>query len=247
MIWLLLAAWLALGWLLLTECSYLPAGRAHAGLYDRLAWLYPAKLAGRAYRDASEQERLFLEPLRALAATRGALEVLDLGCGSGRYSLLLLRQPWFTGRIVAIDLSANMLDAFRRELATLPECDRARVTIVHGRIDEAIARARRADACVLLEVGEFLPGFADAVASAGRLLRPGGVLLLTCPPFPYSLLFPGRAQSRRALARLLARTGFEKPAWHDWRRRYAVVHARRASDVPRGHGPALSSVPGVSA
>jgi SAM-dependent methyltransferase len=227
MIAALLVAWFALGWLLVTEFSYLPGGRLTVWLYDRLAILYPRKTRARAYVDAATQERILLAPLRALCARRLAPRVLDLGCGSGRATLLLMTQSWFAGRIVAVDPSRAMLAQLEAARGALPASQRERITIVCARAEEALRGVERFDACLLLEVGEFLPRFRALVRAIGTRLEPGGLLLLTRPPFPYSLLFPFRAQRRASLRRLLARAGFAAPAFHRWRRRYAVVHVWR--------------------
>src|SRR5688572_4664623 len=59
---------------------------------------------------------------------RGDETVLDVGCGTGRLTALLLeRLP--RGRAVGIDFSANMLSTARREL---PAEQRPRATFVHA-------------------------------------------------------------------------------------------------------------------
>ena len=227
MIAALLAAWFALGWLLLTEFSYLPGGALTVWLYDRLAPLYPRKTRAPAYADAGIQQRTLLAPLRELCERHARPLVLDIGCGSGRASLLLVRQPWFTGRIVALDLSEAMLAQFRAAREALPESQRARIEIRRADAVDFLTGAGQADACLLLEVGEFIPDFQRLVRAIAAGLSRGGLLIVTRPPFPFSLLFPFRAQSRAAMARLLRKTGFGRVDSQPWRPRYSVIHAWR--------------------
>jgi SAM-dependent methyltransferase len=223
----LLAAWFALGWMLITEFSYLPGGTLTIWLYDRLAPLYPRKTSAPAYADVATQQRTLLAPLRRLCERRAQPLILDIGCGSGRASLALVRQPWFTGHIVALDLSEAMLAQFRAARETLPAAQRERIEIRRAGAGEFLEQAPEVDACLLLEVGEFIPGFPRLLRTIAARLSAGGLLIVTRPPFPYSLLFPFRAQSWRALARLLRESGFAGIESLAWRPRYAVVHAWR--------------------
>ena len=238
MIGLLLLAWFVLGWMLITELSYLPGHSLNAWLYDRLAPLYPRKTRQRAYADPGTQDRTLLAPLRELCRYRTGPVVLDVGCGSGRASLALVRQPWFTGRIIALDLSEAMLAQFRAARETLGDAQRARIEIHRAGAAEFLPAAGNVDAILLLEVGEFIRGFPALLRALLARLSPGGLLVITRPPFPYSLMFPFRAQGRRTLARLLRDSGLERVETVDFRPRYAFVHAWRPVRVPDTLGAA---------
>jgi SAM-dependent methyltransferase len=232
MIGLLLLAWFALGWMLMTELSYLPGSTLTIWLYDRLAPLYPRKTSVSAYLDAGTQERTLLAPLRSLCEKRPHPLIVDIGCGNGRAALLLIRQPWFDGRIVALDLSEAMLSQFRAARDRLPAAQRERIEIRRADAVEFAGETAPVDGCLLLEVGEFIPRFQQLVRGIAARLVPGGLFIVTRPPFPYSLLFPFRAQSSRGINRLLREAGLERTATIPWRRRYEFVHARRPDTSP---------------
>src|SRR4051812_46840991 len=91
-------------WLLFTEFSYLGAG-IHRSVYDVLAGGYESKWRQREYASAELTRRLFFDPLQKAFQGRPAGRLLDLACGTGRISLLALKQPWFQGTIEAVDIS----------------------------------------------------------------------------------------------------------------------------------------------
>jgi ubiquinone/menaquinone biosynthesis C-methylase UbiE len=100
--------------------------------------------------------------------------VLDLGCGDGRLSELVLAARPGVEEIVAVDCSPPMLELARERFASEP-----RVKVVEGDLRETIARWGRADL--------VLSGFAihhlederkqDLFAEAARLLGPGGAFV----------------------------------------------------------------------
>src|SRR6187401_1487335 len=112
---LCLLAVLGVPWLLFTEFSYLSTG-IHRRLYDFLASRYDQKWRQREYASRDLTHRLFVDPLRQALERGPQTRLLDLACGSGRISLLALRQPWFQGSIEAIDVSSRMLDRFHESL-----------------------------------------------------------------------------------------------------------------------------------
>jgi SAM-dependent methyltransferase len=225
-------SWCVLGWLVITELSYLPGGSFTVWVYDRLAPLYPRKIRASAYEDVDTQERTLLAPLRRLCESRPRPLIFDLGCGSGRASLLLIRQPWFDGRIVAIDPSEAMLAQFHAARDALPGTQRDRIEIRRAAAKHFLGSTEPIDGCLLLEVGEFIPEFQNLIRVIAARLRPGGLFIMTRPPFPFNLLFPFRAQNRRALGRLLGESGLAGMKTVGWRRRYAFVHAWRPDTTP---------------
>jgi 3' terminal RNA ribose 2'-O-methyltransferase Hen1 len=157
-----------------------------------------------AERHAREEEtlerpmRLDEERIRAVVAVlsaAGARSVVDLGCGEGRLLRALLAEPRFE-RILGVDVTHRALEraADRIHLATLPERQRERVSLLHGSLLYRDARLAGFDAATLVEVIEHLdparlPTFERVVF---ELARPRAVVLTT-PNAEYNRHFPGLA------------------------------------------------------
>lgn len=135
-----------------------------------------------------------LAALRAAGATR----VVDLGAGSGALLPALLADPRFT-EIVAVDVSSRVLaDADRRlHLDTMPERQRARLTLLQSALTYTDARLAGYDAAVLMEVVEHvdpdrLPALEHAVFGAAA----PATVVLTTPNAEHNVRYPGLAGFR---------------------------------------------------
>jgi ArsR family transcriptional regulator len=79
----------------------------------------------------------------------------------------------FVGRVVAVDESAEMLDAARARLSEFPN-----VELQQGELELLPLREAELDLAVLALVLPYLPEPGRAIAEAARALQPGGRLLL---------------------------------------------------------------------
>lgn len=109
--------------------------------------------------------------LTALAAFADQHWVVgDLGCGTGQVSAALAP---FVSRVVAVDASAAMLHAARRQLHGVDNVDLRRGELEALPIDDA-----RLDAATLMLVLHHLPEPEKALAEVARVLKPGGRVLI---------------------------------------------------------------------
>jgi trans-aconitate 2-methyltransferase len=106
---------------------------------------------------------------------RGDETILDAGCGTGRLTALLLeRLP--RGRVVALDLSRNMLEEARAHLA--PRFGK-RVEFVRADLAR-IPFAEAFDGVFSTAAFHWVPDHARLFRSLYRSLKPGGWLIAQC-------------------------------------------------------------------
>lgn len=145
-----------------------------------------------------------------LALLDDAWIVGDLGCGTGALSETLA--PWVR-RVVAVDASAEMLDAARRRLAPVPN-----VEVRRGELESLPIADAELDVALLSLVLHFVPEPARAIAEAARVVRPGGrVLVLDMQPH-------GREEYRQSMGHLWQ--GFEARQVERWMSDASLVDAR---------------------
>jgi SAM-dependent methyltransferase len=161
---------------------------------------------------AIDPRRLDLTPRR---------RVLDVGCGTGRHLLELSRYP---ADLIGLDMARQDL-RIMRYLFTLTAKERpieAEVSMVVGVGERLPFRDELFDDVICTETLEHVPDDRAVVVELLRVLRPGGVLVLSVPDeYSERLLWrlspryrntPGghvRIYKREALARLLLENGAE--------------------------------------
>ena len=153
--------------------------RADAGQLESVEGARRSAAAEYFARNAEQWDRLRslqtdeAEVERAIAAAAGPgpfERLVDLGTGTGRMLRLLAPQA---RRSLGLDLSHQMLNVARAETAGLQRCE-----LRHGDILATGLPGGAADLVVVHQVLHYLGDPAAAVAEAGRLVAPGGRLLL---------------------------------------------------------------------
>jgi ubiquinone/menaquinone biosynthesis C-methylase UbiE len=100
----------------------------------------------------------------------------DLGCGTGQVAASLAP---FVKQVIAVDRSNDMLQSARKRVRELPNVD-----VRHGELEALPIGDNELDAATLLLVLHHLPDPVQALAEAGRVIRPGGRLLI-CDMLPH--------------------------------------------------------------
>ena len=130
-----------------------------------------AQALERAYqrRDILRRRRQVREALAAAPGER----ILDLGCGPGFYVPELLQEVGARGSVVAVDSSPDMLAVARRRGE-----GHDNVTFRQGDAGCIPAEDDDFDAVVCVQVMEYVPDPAGALAEMHRILRPGGRVVI---------------------------------------------------------------------
>lgn len=230
MIWL----WMTLGalavvalglflyWALwLTEGAYL--GRSVVTLiYDLTPGYYDRIKEITWQRDAEN----LAEPMLARLEGVSTPLILDVGTGTGRFPLAMLSDERFEGRVWGVDLSIGMLRRARERLVPYGE----RCTLIWADADGLPFCDETFDAVACLETLEFTPDPLRTLSELMRVLRPGGVLLMT-NRIGRARWFPGRTYDDETLIDLLCDYPLSKLEIHSWNTFYDQVWLRKHGET----------------
>lgn len=219
--WWILACVLAGGaacyWLLvLTEGTYL-GPEVVAWLYDLMALQY----------NAIKKSQFIYElrhigiPLVQSLGEQGTWRLLDVASGTGRVPLAVLAAGSDRSIIWGIDRSAKMLALAQQ--ATSEYGDRVAVSLQDA---AQLGFADRAfEGVVCLEALEFMPHPRRALKEMVRVLKPGGIMLLSNRVGIDAWFFPGRMCGRGRLETELHRLGLKNIRMERWQEHYDLVWA----------------------
>jgi demethylmenaquinone methyltransferase/2-methoxy-6-polyprenyl-1,4-benzoquinol methylase len=99
--------------------------------------------------------------------------ILEPGCGTGRLTAILATAVGDTGSVVALDISARMVQASRERLA-----GRTNIQILHAALEDFRGAARRFDRIVCHQVFPHFDDPAVAVRRMADLLAPSGLVVV---------------------------------------------------------------------
>lgn len=226
---LILSGLVAYWQLIIAEGAYL-GPRVVILLYDWAARIYERI---KQYDPGDEQWFLGLPLGRALEHIPAPL-VLDVATGTGRLPRALLRQPPFEGYVIGLDLSRRMLSEAVRRTAQFAD----RITYIWQDARNLPFDDNVFDAVSCLEALEFTPNPHEVLAELVRVLRPGGVLLVTNRVGPDAKFLPGRVFSRDRFEQVLRTFPLESIRVQTWQEDYDLAWAIK-SGAPRGGGVRL--------
>ena len=210
--------------LVITEGTYL-GPRIVTLLYDVSATLYERI---KQFDSGDEQWSLGLPMTRALGLIPAPL-VLDVATGTGRLPRALMRQPAFEGRVIGLDLSRRMLSEAVQRTAQFAD----RLTYIWQDARRLPFDDDTFDAVACLEALEFTPNPREVLAELVRVLRPGGVLLVSNRIGSDAKLLPGRAFSSDEFKRVLHDLPLEDINPRSWQMDYDLAWAIKTGE-PRG-------------
>jgi ubiquinone/menaquinone biosynthesis C-methylase UbiE len=229
-IWLLLGvAILVLGAFLywafvVTEGAYLGA-KIVAWTYDLTAKKYDGI---KQFNPLDDAWLLSGPTMRALRQVECPL-VLDIATGTGRMPRALLDHPGYHGHVIGLDLSLKMLRQAQVKLY-----DHAgRYTLVWRDAQHLPFPDATFDALCCLEALEFMPSPQRLLSEMSRVLRPGGVFLVTNRINWERKLMPGKAFPKDELRTMLHQVGLVAIEFRPWQVYYDLIWAHKAGEPSR--------------
>lgn len=144
-----------------------PVGRAFAeavgyppDLLDRLPDTVSASFAG-------------VAGLPVWLSLKPGMTVVDLGCGAGLDTLVAAGQVGRDGRVIGVDVSAEMAALARRNVAAAGFTN---VEIVESPVEQLPLAGASVDAVIANGIVNLSPEKERLVAEVARVLRPGGTM-----------------------------------------------------------------------
>ncbi|MCL4504674.1 MAG: class I SAM-dependent methyltransferase [Chloroflexi bacterium] len=149
--------------------------------------------------------------------------ILDIATGTGRLPQLLLAQRRFHGHIIALDLSARMLAIAQTKLAEHAQA----ITWARHDAQQLPYDNNSADVVTCLEALEFFPDPQAALDEMIRVLKPGGLLLISNRVGPDAWMMPGRTLPTGAFVARLQHLGLHDVQADQWLVDYDIVRATK--------------------
>jgi len=202
----------------ITEGAYLGA-RVVAWTYDLAAKRYDRI---KQFKPLDDDWLLAGPMMHKLRQVNGPL-ILDVATGTGRMPRALLRRPQFSGHVIGLDLSRNMLKQAREKLSL----HSGRYTLIRHDAQDLPFVDQTFDAVSCLEALEFMPSPQRVLSEMARVLRPGGILLVTNRVNWERTLMPGKAFTDREMRDRLTLAGLVGIEIRPWQVYYDLVWASK--------------------
>ena len=155
----------------------------------------------------------WLEEIAKYLPATANLSILDLGCGTGRFTAPLARR--FAARVIGLDLSKRMLALAARTLGD------SGAVLVQGAAETMPFSDRSFDVVFVSMVLHHIRSSPSAIDEVRRVIKPGGTLMIrtasleTMHSYLWASFFPegarieaSRVLSRAAIRHLLSVSGF---------------------------------------
>ena len=210
---------LLLYWLLITTEGVYLGRRVVVWLYDITAHKYDGI---KEFEPDAEQFFLIRPLLVRLRQVPNPL-VLDVATGTGRLPGFLLEAPTFNGRVVGLDASRKMLGFAAEKLRPFGH----RASLVQQVADKLPFAANQFDLVTCLEALEFFPSDTAALQEMIRVLKPGGILLVTRRKGPDAKLFVGRYRNVPQFEAMLTGLGLAEVHTNPWQEDYDQVFGKK--------------------
>lgn len=168
---------------------------------------FPAPPYVRHFLDSNLRKKM--QPASLVIVRSGIIEgtkVLEIGCGSGAYTLDIARAVGEHGIVYALDIQQSMLDQVNRKLSKEENKDIRNVEVLLGNAYKLPFEDQSIDTISLITVLQEIPDKHKALLEAGRVLKQDGRIAIT------ELLVDPDYPSRKKTTKQLTEAGFEVEA-----------------------------------
>lgn len=130
------------------------------------------------------------------------MSVLDAGCGPGRLTIPAARAVGPSGRVLAVDIQAGMLERVREKAGDLRNIELLQCALGDGKLP-----VQAFDRALLVTVLGEIPDRGAALREVFEVLKPGAVLSVT------EIVFDPHFQTRGTVTALAREAGFIEKAF----------------------------------
>jgi len=148
--------------------------------------------------------RKMMQPPAKVIACSGikpGMKVLEIGCGSGAFTIEAARTVGQQGKVYALDIQEDMLGKLRIKLSRFGNSDIRNIEIINKGAYELPFADNSLDLVFMVTVFQEIPDKQRALAQIKRVLKPAGILavseFLPDPDYPW----------RSTTARMLSKAG----------------------------------------
>ncbi|MBN1874968.1 MAG: methyltransferase domain-containing protein [Anaerolineae bacterium] len=115
----------------------------------------------------------------ARSGIHAGMKVLEIGCGSGGYTIAVARAVGPEGEVAALDIQPAMLHQLAAKLAQPTYQDIHNITLYEASAYDLPFEDETFDLVYMITVFQEIPDRDRALAEVKRVLKPGGLLAIT--------------------------------------------------------------------
>jgi ubiquinone/menaquinone biosynthesis C-methylase UbiE len=123
-----------------------------------------------------------MEPPREVIERSGikpGMQVLEIGCGSGAFTVDVARAVGETGKVYGLDIEEKMLAQLKKKLSRPENSDIKNIEMVNKSAYELPFEDGSMDVVYMVTVFQEIPDKNRSLAEIKRVLKPGGILAIS--------------------------------------------------------------------
>ena len=145
--------------------------------------------------------KMMQPPVKVIAYSgiKPGMSVLEIGCGSGAFTIEAARTVGQQGKVYALDIQEDMLSKLKTKLARPGNSDIRNIEIINKSAYELPFKENSLDLVFMVTVFQEIPDKQRALAQIKRALKPAGILAVS--EFLPDPDYPWRSTTERILSK----------------------------------------------